>query len=248
MTRAAQNPKSKIQNAAVQRKGFVLIAVLVVVGSAILVATGLLFIAQGRAADTAGAAESAQSRALAWSGVQVVMGQLNDQRERILNGELPRLDRQYTIYETRNRLGVIRLLPMSPGGDSLLSPEAGKLDLNSITAENLAKTGMIDPAIAAAVVSYRDQKLHRPFQSESELLNVPGGVITPTMFYGSIDQIKPRDQAQHVEGDLAERVLNRLQPQTARGVADIATVFSVETLLQKNGSPQINKKTHRSLW
>ena len=71
---------------------------LVIVGSAVLVATGVLFIAQGRAAEVAGSSDAVQSRALAWSGLQAVMARLADQRVRLLAGQTPEVDRQYTIY------------------------------------------------------------------------------------------------------------------------------------------------------
>lgn len=221
-----------------RRRGFVLIAVLVIVSIALLVATGVLFIVQGRAADAAGSADMAQSRALAWSGLQAVMSELNSQRERFLAGESPRLDRQYSIYETHNRIGAIRLVPVG-SGDSLLAAEAGKIDLSSADAERLTKTGMIDAGVAAAIINYRDQVLRRPFQSVAELLHVPGGVITPQTLYGPIDQIKPRDQAQLAEGDLAERVAERLQA-PATSLSDVLTVFSVEPNVQRNGEPRIN--------
>ena len=80
-------------------RGFTLIAVLVLMGSALLVGTSLLFMAQAEMAGSAGTAGAAQSRALAWSGVQVVMSDLNDQRQQILDGETPIVDDEYVIYE-----------------------------------------------------------------------------------------------------------------------------------------------------
>src|SRR5437870_2409851 len=109
----------------INHRSFVLIAVLVVVSSALLVATSLLFLAQSQATSAAGAADVAQSRASAWSGLQVVMSRLNGQREKMLQGELPQLDSQYTIYETPKRLGICRILPMNHAGDLLIA-EAGK--------------------------------------------------------------------------------------------------------------------------
>src|SRR5438552_6062465 len=87
------NPQSKITPT---RRAFVLIAVLVIVGSALYVATALMFQAQADVISAGRAAQVAQSRALAWSGVQAVMSRLNEQRDRILAGQGPRLDDQYT--------------------------------------------------------------------------------------------------------------------------------------------------------
>ena len=73
-------------------RAFVLIAVLVIVGGALLVATSVMFIAHAELAGEAGLAEAAQSRALAWSGVQAVMNRLDDQRDLILDSEGPELE------------------------------------------------------------------------------------------------------------------------------------------------------------
>ncbi len=124
-------------------RGFTLIAVLVIMGSALLVGTSLLFMAQAEAAGSAGAADAAQSRALAWSGIRAVMSTLNDQRQRILDGEVPAVADEYVVYETDTRLGVVRLLPVGPGGARSV-PEAGKLDLNMVDAEMLAQTELIE--------------------------------------------------------------------------------------------------------
>src|SRR5687767_3803155 len=124
------------------RRSFVLIAVLVIVSSALLVATALLFVAQSQAMAAAVSGEAVSARALAWSGVAAVMSRLNDQRDRILAGQTPQVDRQYLIYDAPGRTGVIRLLPFANG--ALLSAEAGKLDLNSADVQPLAQTGMID--------------------------------------------------------------------------------------------------------
>lgn len=220
------------------RRAFVLLAVLVIVGCALLVATGVVFLAQADVAGSAGAADAAQSRALAWSGLQAVMSRLNDQRDRILNSELPQLDEQYVIYETDDRLGVVRLLPMAAG---TFAPEAGKLDLNSVTAEMLANTGLIDQAAAAEITAYRDAgQSKRQFQSIAELLRVPAAAITPEMIFGPIESISITDDAHRISSSPAERSAGRLDDQPLRGLADVLTVFSIEPVLQRDGSLRIN--------
>lgn len=221
------------------RRSFVLIAVLVVVGSALLVATSLLFLAQSQATSAAGAADVAQSRASAWSGLQAVMTRLSDQRAKILEGELPQLDPQYTVYETPRRLGVCRVLPMNRAGDRLVA-EAGRLDLNSADAAALTHTGMLDPSAAAAIIDYRDQTLRRPIQSICELLNAPGAGITAEKLYGPIEDIKPMNDAQLQRGDVGQRIAARLNIQTVRGLADVLTVYAFEPSLQGNGKLRIN--------
>ena len=223
-----------------EHRSFVLIAVLVVITGAVLVGTSMIFIAQGRVVETAGAADAAQMRALAWSGVQAVMSELNDQREQLLHSKTPRLDSQYTIYESESRAGIVRLLPMSADNQALTSPEAGKIDLNSATSGVLGLTGMIEPSSAEAIISFRDQNLKRPYQSVAELLLAPGAMITPQRLYGPLEELTPRDQAQQESMDLAERVAARLQTNRVRGLTDIVTVFSVEPVAQRDGKPRIN--------
>src|SRR6187549_3426572 len=116
------------------RRSFIMLAVLVCMMSAILVATGLLYVSQTEAAGAAGSADAAQARALLWSGAQAIMSRLADQRDRILAGELPELDPQYLVYEAGTRAGVVRLLAVNADG-GILAPEAAKLDLNRVDAE-----------------------------------------------------------------------------------------------------------------
>ncbi|MEE9129830.1 MAG: helix-hairpin-helix domain-containing protein [Phycisphaerales bacterium] len=222
-------------------RGFTLIAVLVIMGSALLVGTSLLFMAQAQAAGSAGAADAVQSRALAWSGIQAVMSTLNDQRQRILDGEVPAVADEYVVYETDTRLGVVRLLPVGPGGARSV-PEAGKLDLNMVDAQMLAQTELIEPDLAEAVIEFRDRRLGRPFQSVAELLWVEG--ITPELLYGPIDDLTVMDEA---SGEPAqEAALNRSFDDVPRGLADIVTVYSFEPALQRNGRLRINLNTEWS--
>ena len=85
------------------RRGFTLVVVLVIMSGGILVATGLIFVAQTEIAGVAGAERRVQTQALAWSGVEAIMVRLNEQREEILTGRTPELDEQYVIYETPAR-------------------------------------------------------------------------------------------------------------------------------------------------
>ncbi len=218
------------------RRAFILIAVLVVVASALLVATSLLFVAQAEAAGAAGTARAVQSRALAWSGVQALMSTLNDQRDRILDGELPQVSAEYTIYETETRLGVVRLLPISPRRERLV-PEAGGLDLNHVDADMLGDTGLLDAVSAQAVVSFRQNDPGRGFGSVAELLNVPG--LTPETVYGPIDELTVQDGA-FESGGLTERASTLYGHESPRGLADVVTVYGFEPALQQNGKRRIN--------
>jgi DNA uptake protein ComE-like DNA-binding protein len=213
-----------------------LIAVLLVMGSTVLIATSLLFVAQAEMAGSARTADTVRSRALAWSGVQAVMVRLNEQREEILEGGTPRLDEQFVIYETGSRLGVARLLAAGPAGERLV-PEAGKLDLNSADARILADTGMVDEAQAEAVIARRDDTLSRPYQSVGELLTVEG--LSAETLYGPIEDLGAGDESISAEGGAAAVVESGAPPEL-RGLADVATVYSFEPALQRSGKLRIN--------
>ena len=219
------------------RRSFVLIAVLVIMGGALLVVTSLLFTAQADLAGQANAAGEVQSRALAWSGVQAVMSRLNDQRSLILDGELPRVDREYVVYETARRAGVARLLPVG-SGEEYLVPEAGKLDLNAVDAAVLSDTGMAEAATAQAIVEHREKTPGRPYQSVAELLGVPA--VTPELLYGELEEMRVMGLASGEEADLGARVAERLMDDSPRGLADVVTVYGFEPALQRNGKLRIN--------
>lgn len=219
------------------RRAFVLVAVLVIGGSALLVATSLLFLSQADITASAGVAGAARSRALAWSGVQAVMSSLNSQRNRILQGELPDLEREYQIYETETRLGLIRLLPIGGTGQRLV-PEAGKLDINSVDAETLVLTGLVDQPTAEGTIAFRDRAGGGQYQSVAELLRAEG--VTPAGLYGPIQDLTIMDDAQLEEGDVLERIAERLEGQSLSGLADLVTVYSFEPAIQRNGRKRIN--------
>ncbi|MCA9292152.1 MAG: helix-hairpin-helix domain-containing protein [Phycisphaerales bacterium] len=219
------------------RRSFVLVTVLVIVGIALFVATSFLFLAQAEVAGVSSSLDAVQSRALLRSGLRVVIAELDRQREGILDGDLPRLEDSYVLDENGSRLGVVRLLPVSMTGESIVS-EASKLDLNSITAERLIATGFVEDAIAQAIVDHRAAMPGGLYTSVAQLLDVPG--ITPTMVYGPIEELTVMDDALGVERDIGERIKDRLSGGTPRGLADLLTVWSFEPALQRSGRLRIN--------
>jgi DNA uptake protein ComE-like DNA-binding protein len=221
-------------------RSFILVAVLAVTGSALLVATSLLFVAQAEVAGSTHTRARAQSRLLAWSGVQAIMQRLANERDRILEGDLPDLDAEYVIYETDDATGVVRLIPDATG--ALLTPEAGKLDLNAVTAEVLAATEVIDRELADAIIAFRDQERGGTIRSVPELLRVDG--MTPETLYGPLDELPDYDEALGAERDVGERITDRFARVEARdeprGLADVVTVYGIEPALQRSGKLRIN--------
>lgn len=214
-----------------RRRGFVIIMVLVVVGCAILIATGLLFTLQADAAGSTSTRQATRSRAMAWSGVQAVMRQLHEQRDVILDGLTPEIDATVELYEANTRLGVVRLLPFADG--RLIIPEGGRLDVNHVTAEALERTGMIDPTLAQSIIAARTRR--GSFQCLTDLLQIEG--ITPEVLYGSLEDIRPMDDARG-DGWLMDEASG--DDGLAVGLVDVLTVYGFEPLLQRDGRLRIN--------
>lgn len=211
----------------INHRGFVLVAVLVIVGSALLVTTSMLFTSSAEFAAARVSAERAQARALAWSGLQAIMSRLHDQRQRIYDGDGLELDEQYTIFSAGSRLGVARLLPCGPGGARLV-PEGGKVDVNQADATALMATGLIDAALAEAIVSCRDTALARPFQSVNELLLVEG--MTPELLFGDAESAAAAPAGFEAAGADA----------SLRCLADLLTIYACEPARQRSGAARIN--------
>lgn len=225
-------------------RGFVLIAVMVLIGAALLLAGSLIHLVRAEAAGAGASVHGEQSRGLAWSGIQAVMADLDDQRRAMLAGDPPRLDPQYIIFEEGESLGVVRLMPVGLRGD-LLEPEAGKLDLNVVDASALERTLLVDPALAGAIIAHRDTTLRRPFQSVAELLDVPG--MTPEILYGAAlgeSSISESGGSEPLPGAVAmDDAAIPAGQGSARGLADVVTVFAIEPALQMNGRKRINLNT-----
>jgi len=180
---------------------------------------------QSEQAGLAQAQDEAQGRAMAWSGVRAVMSVLNDQREQLLNSEMPALRDQYTLYEVGGRAGVVRLLPVGGEGRRLVA-ESAKIDLNRATSAMLEATGRVEGGLAEEIVATREGSASGVFQSVGELLGVEG--MTPEILYGVPEA--PVGDADLKDGESA----------TATGLASVVTVYGVEPALQRSGKLRIN--------
>ncbi|TVQ52256.1 MAG: hypothetical protein EA377_10715, partial [Phycisphaerales bacterium] len=219
------------------RHGFAILVVLVIITSALLIATSLVFVAQSEAAGRAGSAQSAQARAIAWSGLQVAMLRLNAQRDEIFEGNRLELDDRFEIYTAGGRRGVVRFLAMTPDGE-VLAPEAGKLDLNIATPDMLIDTGWVEPDLADSIINYRDQELGGRFRAIEDLLHVPG--VSIEAFYGELEELTQLTDELRDDQDIVERMQARFGSTEPRGLFDLFTVDSVEPALQRDGRRRIN--------
>ena len=156
------------------RRGVILLTCLIVITLGALVGTTILYFsgAEQQAAEVG--FRSVQSRAMAWSGVQAVMAELDSQREEILQGAAPELTQSWLARsEEAGTQGAglrwgYRLLLL---GEVSAEPQAARLDVNTATPEMLARLSGVSKELAAAIVTARKT---RRFTSVSDLLSVPG--------------------------------------------------------------------------
>lgn len=226
-----------------RRRSFVLLAVLLVMGAAILVVTMLVHFAGAEAAVATASSERARARALAFSGVQIVLSELDLERDRILDGRPVLIDSQYVIHESETELGVVRLIPPGSGGD-LLQPVGGLLDLNLASAEQLVTTGLFDELSADAIVSARNGRPDRRFRTLEDLLEVTGPdggvVVTPEQLLGDLEEFTPSRDVLSTELDRGERALEAIGGRSELTIRDVLTVHSFEPALQRSGVLRIN--------
>lgn len=138
-----------------QRRGVIMLAVIVVLAVAALVAAGLMAASEAEQSGLAAMNDRSQQRANAWSGSQAVAALLAAQRTAILDGEAPEIPDELLLYDADGAEGIARLLPLGPEGERLV-PEMAKLSLASVTAEQLAMTGVLPQAAAEAALARRD--------------------------------------------------------------------------------------------
>lgn len=232
------------------RRGFVLLAVMIGLSLTMLVTLALLQLAQTETSGAHYSANQAQSHALMRSGIDAIASRLSNQREVILAGQPIEVDAQYTIYEDSGRLGVVRLLPVGRQG-ALTESESAKLDINSVTAEQLVATGLVEDDLAQRIVQFRDAAPGKLIHSINELAGVPG--MTNELLFGSLQRVE--QQLARVQGEQDERDtgIEQRKSELALGgvddeaiaLADVFTVFSIEANVTMDDSPRVDLSTPR---
>lgn len=166
------------------RRGTILLAVLLVISLSALAATTAMYLGEAAGEGARMSLKRTRSRAMAWSGVQAVMAELSDQRDKILDGENPQVTNQWQLFEESGRRGIVRLVALAKddaGQEQWILSEAIKLDLNSATADMLGNIPGVSKELAAAIVFSRQQG----YSSVEELVRVPG--IKPELLWGQTD-------------------------------------------------------------
>ncbi|KAA0216274.1 MAG: hypothetical protein DYG94_05425 [Leptolyngbya sp. PLA3] len=230
------------------KRGMVLLAVLLVIVLAAMIGSTLLVTVDAERSSAETTLRRTQSRAIAWSGVQYVMAQLAEQREKLLAGVAPEVDSRWVLYEEESgRRAVVRLVPAR--GGALLVSETGKVDLNHASKQMLAAL----PGIGTEV---RAQKIidARPFTSVEELVRVEG--MAADVLYGFVETpagLRAADAGEGVGGGAESAGAARVGSSSAQDEApeasliDLLTVFSFDPNIQagiespdKRGKLRIN--------
>lgn len=234
----------RIGNLRRNRRGVAMFVAFVIVASSLLVATSVIMMARAERTGSAGVKSMAQARALAWSGVQAVMAELDSQRDILLDGDLPELTSQWNLYGTPTERGLITVVPIGTGGD-LVQSESGKIDLNKADAQTLERLPGISTQLAQAIVTRREQGR---YQSLGDLLDVNG--VTAAMIWGDLRSMRVQSNASSGETDDI-RFARRLDAMAADlgqfnatgdpvPLRDLVTVFNYEPVVQSTGRLKIN--------
>jgi DNA uptake protein ComE-like DNA-binding protein len=259
--------KTQAWNPRRNERGFLLIAVLVIVVLASMVALSLLFRMRAEEAALAASKGSEQGWSAVYSGIQQAMTVARSAKDSTVWEKNPGLFRHqfvvddgidkwyYSIYcpgtaeENQARFGIV--------------DENRKLNLNKVTAEALQKCTFLSAqqteAIAgtnapAAPVSMADALASEPvlleairphFSTLDELLRLPG--FTPGVIYG-----EDANRNFHLDPNEDDGVLtfppDDSDGQLFLGLQEVATVWSYELDLAADGSPRFQlNSTNRSV-
>ncbi len=227
----------------VRRRGVAVGVVLVVGLGSLLIVAGLLHVVRSGVVSLGGVEDRVQGRLAARSAVRILARDLHRLRPDMLAGATPDLPEEFDVLEIDDggdgRVAVARLLPLGPGGASLVSENA-KLDLNLVDAGTLESTGILDPTQAGTVVAARDARPGGRFTHLSDLLALEGdGGIPPETLLGPLDELSILSRVD-VEDDIGERIGNRLEATLGSSdgstpLSDVLTIHAFEPDVDRNG-------------
>jgi DNA uptake protein ComE-like DNA-binding protein len=220
---------------------------------AALIGTSVLYAADAQRGSATLTMEQAQLRALAWSGVQGALAELDGQRDALMRGESPALTGEWSLFEGTVS-GSVRLVPLGPEGEPAAS-EAARLDVNLATSAMLAELPGVSEEAAGKVLAARGQG----FEATEELARVdglgasvlveavagenaaeseptPGLLALTTVFSFDPNTTPEGEEKLNVSGGWSEELR---EPLVERLGAELATV--VEPLLAK--APKLAKES-----
>ena len=231
-----------------RRRGIAIGAVLLVGLGVLLIVVGTLHFVRAGVASMGGIDDAIQNRLAARSAVRVLAADLYSERSGMLRGSSPEPPESYELFDLPGgdggRIAVARLLPLGPAGARVVS-EAGKIDLNLASADELAATGLLSVSEAATIVAARDARPGGRFEHLSDLLALEGdGAPGPARVLGPLDEIAILSRVDGDEEDLGERISMRLDDDLGssvggRPLSEVLTVHAFEPDLRRDGSTRL---------
>lgn len=225
------------------QRGFVMIAVLVVVAAAILVATGAIFAARGATVSSRAADLERRMRDAALDGVALAADLIARDREKILAGASPSGDALLLDIPDGDRHIEVRLVALWSG--EFFGSEAAKLDANQSPIAMLEKATEDGSEIAQQITAQIATR--RPLSSIDAAASfaAPGqGADTLNEVFGSMSTIGderdeldegPRGNSGATAGGGASSDRGSVPP-----LIELLTVHGAEPLVDLDGAPRLD--------
>jgi hypothetical protein len=223
------------------KRGLVLFAVLVLVGSAVLVATTVVFLVSGDVAGGANEREVLRLRAAGLSAVEAIAAKLGMQRNLMLEAGVPLADPTFELWDVDGETASAELLPVDSTGD-LLVAECAKMPLRRASVDSLVASGAVDVILAGRIINLRDAGA--PLASVDALLTPRGGAdgLSAGELYGSIEALAgslTSDQRLRRDLQLEASAADAGVGPAARPVREILTTFAFEPNVATDGSKRL---------
>lgn len=214
------------------RRGFVLIAVLVVIAAAILVATGAIFAARGAVKSSRAADFERRLRDAALDGVALAADSIAAQRAAVLAGATPKVDVELLRVADGPRQFEVRLVPLADG--ELVQSEAGKLDANEAAPAVLAKP--VEPASEIARQLVEAMATRRPNSSVDASI----ALVPAARALDALREVLGPMRALGEERDDAEDGAARARGAEFPPLVSLYTTLGAEPLVDNAGNPRLD--------
>ncbi len=153
------------------RAGLVILAVLMVVTMSALVALSIVSLGGATRVHADASDRRQASEAIAWSGVQIVIDELAEQRNQMIAGEVPTLTQRTELFTTAaGEFAVVQLVADESDDTfsqsaTVLHPTAACLNMNSADESMLGALEGLGTSGAASIIS---ERARGPFASVAE--------------------------------------------------------------------------------
>lgn len=215
------------------RRGFVMIAVLVVVAAAILVATGAIFAARAATVTSRAADTERRLRDAALDGVLLAADRIGAEREKVLAGASPTAEALVLEIPDGDRRIEVRLVPQWNG--ELFASEAAKLDANLASAEALERLTEDGAELARELVARLAAR--RPLTSVDAL----PGLARPSDAAEALREVLGPLRAIGDERDtLDESGAESRARASVPPLVELLTVHGAEPLVDSVGEPKLD--------